>query len=93
MKTTFLLQAFGSESQLSVVAVENGKNGLEEDVTVDGEAKTLVALDATKAGYGGKRSVSHGCAPQMFGSLGNNSLLPESSVGAKLTKEPGTTAW
>lgn len=44
------LQGFGSKPKLSVVAVENRKDGLEKYITVDGETKTLVTLDTTKAG-------------------------------------------
>jgi hypothetical protein len=44
------LQGLGSKPKSSVVAVEDRKDGLEKDVTVDGDTKTLVALDTTIAG-------------------------------------------
>jgi len=42
-------QCLGRESDLGVVAVKHGKDGLEEDVAVNGEAQSLVALEAAVA--------------------------------------------
>ena len=42
-------QRLWRESNLKVVFVEDGKLGLQEDVSVDREADALVTLDATEA--------------------------------------------
>ena len=43
------LQVLGCKAKLGVVAVEDRKHGLEEDVAVDGEADARVALETAVA--------------------------------------------
>lgn len=45
-----LLGWFGSESELSGALVEDDELGLKEDVAVDGETNTSVALHTTETG-------------------------------------------